>query len=82
MDEIPKKLFFSLFSGEIYEVAENEISFLDPYQIPLKQRPNKNCKKCHDRLYIGYNIITKHYDICKKCGHKFIDMEQMMTKNK
>lgn len=73
MDEQPKKFFFSLFGGEIYSVAADEIQFLDAFQIPLKEKPNKNCKKCHDRLYIGYNIITKQYELCTKCAKKFID---------
>lgn len=79
--EPAQKLYFSLFSGVIYEVAEDETQFLDPYQIPLKERPNSSCKKCFGRLYVGYNIITKHYDICKKCGHKAIDMEKLQTKH-
>lgn len=82
MDDIPKKrkLFLSIISGEIYEIDEDEIKNLDAYQIPLKQRPNSSCKKCYGRGYIGFNIITKSYELCRRCGRKIIDFDFLHPK--
>jgi hypothetical protein len=82
MNEKPIKFYFSLFGGDIYSVAEDEIEFLDAFQIPLSAKPNKNCKKCHDRLYVGYNIITKQYELCTKCARKFIDRDALLKQKK
>jgi hypothetical protein len=62
-------LYFSLFSGEIYE-SEEKLS--DPFQILLRQRPNANCKKCFGRLYTSYNTTKKIYELCPRCLKKCI----------
>lgn len=80
MSEEQKTDYFSLFSGQIYGVTDEDAKFLDAYQIPLKGKPASSCKKCYGRLYTGYNIITKHYEICRKCGMKCIDMEKMIKR--
>jgi hypothetical protein len=72
-----ERIYFSLFSGEIYSTFSDEP--MDAYQIPLKRRPDpmKNCKKCHGRLHSGYLTLSKHYDPCVKCLKKYADVEQM-----
>ena len=67
------KWFFSLFSGELYELVEEDWKSIDAFQIPLIEKPSKKCKKCYDRMHIGYNLTTKHYDICPKCLRKYGD---------
>jgi len=81
--EIQKKWFFSLFSGEIYEVELDLIKHLDAFQLPLKEKPNcVKCKKCHGRLHEGYNIIEKAFVLCKPCGRKYVDLEAMLRNDK
>jgi len=71
------KLFYSLISGEIYSVESDEVKNLDRYQIPLLKRPNSNCKKCYDRMYIGLDIHKDIYVICQKCAKKYVDFDNM-----
>ncbi len=73
-----KKLYFSLFSGDIYELDELEKT--DAFQLPLLQPPDKNCKKCFGRFHTGYNTTTKHYNICTKCGRSCIDIAALYSK--
>lgn len=65
-------LYFSLFSGELFE-SEEKLS--DPHQIPLKQLPNKNCKQCYGRFYSAYNRTTKSFTLCSKCLPKCLNEE-------
>lgn len=66
------KLYFSLLSGEIYEVEADEGKNLDKYQIQLKQRPKSSCRKCYGRLYRGFDIRNKIYQVCISCMNKCI----------
>ena len=63
-------LYFSLFSGEIYD---STIELSDPHQLPLTQKPDTSCKRCHGRFYQYYNMTHKHYVICNKCAKKCLD---------
>ncbi len=67
-----KKWFFSLKSGDLYQVDTDEAKILDGFQIPLKDRPG-SCKKCHGRFYTGFLTTNQIYEICQKCGRKLID---------
>lgn len=78
----PKKLYFSLFSGELYEVDAKEVGSLDAFQIPLVRRPSTSCKKCHGRFYEGYLVNLKHYQICTKCAKKIIDVVALQQTGK
>lgn len=72
IDDQKKKVYFSLLSGEIYEVEADEGKNLDKYQIPLKHRPKGSCRKCHGRLYRGFDTINKLYVVCLPCMSKCI----------
>lgn len=72
-----KKLFFSVLSGVIYELPEDMKKSLDQYQIPLTKKPPSNCNKCYGRLYTGYNLSLKVFNVCPRCGNRFIDHAQM-----
>lgn len=76
------KLFFSLLSGDIYQIESDEVKNLDDYQIPLLQRPNTSCKKCYGRLYHMYNTTTKIYQPCPRCARKCFDFKSMKTEIK
>ena len=74
------KWFFSLFSGEIYEVPLEEAKLLDAHQVPLKDKPStgiKSCNKCKGKLYVTYLTPSNVFELCRKCGRKHIDMEYM-----
>jgi hypothetical protein len=73
------KRFFSLLSGEIYQVEEDEIENLDQYQIPLLKSPPSNCKKCYGRMHIGYNQKLKIYEMCRKCVNKCVDFKALKS---
>lgn len=71
MQNDQKLVYYSLLSGEIYEIDADEVENMDQFQIPLTQRP-KQCKKCFNRGYIGYDSTLKYYPMCK-CVLKCID---------
>ena len=74
------KWFFSLFSGEIYEVPLEEARLLDAHQLALKEKPDtgyKCCKKCNGKLYVTYLTPSNVFELCRKCGRKYIDLAYM-----
>lgn len=73
---------FSLTTGTIYQLSEDELKNLDDLQIPLKKLPNSNCKQCYGRLYQGYDTKTKQYILCYKCLRKVADLEYIQQKAK
>ena len=77
-----KKWFFSIFSGEIYQIDEEDIKNLDTFQIPLIKKPDNKCKKCYGRMHIGYNLTHKNYDVCNKCLRKYIDLKSPVLQSK
>ena len=66
-----KKLFFSLFSGTLYEVYETEVKNLDEGQIPLKKKPSSSCSHCFGRGYEFKDVKKSIYPICR-CMRKCI----------
>lgn len=79
------RLFFSLTSGEIYNIAEDEVKNLDKNQIPLKNRPKDNCKKCYGRMYESKHLrkesegwVFDYYTPCSKCSKKCVDFEYLL----
>lgn len=76
MSDKKKLIYYSLLSGDVYEISEDEIENLDDYQIPLLKKPKPNCKGCYGRGYIGYNSIKKYYPMCR-CTSKNIDRERV-----
>jgi len=72
-----KQLYFSATSGVIYELPKDMNKALDQYQVPLLNQPKSNCTKCFGRLYTGYNLSLKAFNICPKCGHRIIDYVQI-----
>ena len=75
------KLFFSLITGNLYYVEEDEVKNLDQAQLPLKQKPSSSCKKCYGRFYVGRDINRNYYIPCPKCGLKCIDQEALKDKD-
>lgn len=64
------KLFYSIFSGTIYEVFDSEVVNLDEGQIPLKKRPQSSCK-CFGRGYEYHDKEKGIYPICR-CMRKCV----------
>jgi hypothetical protein len=75
------KLYFSLISGEIYYIGEDEIRNLDSAQIPLTKKPNSSCKKCYGRLYIYHDQRGKYYTPCPSCFRKCVDWNVLKSDN-
>ena len=74
-----KKWFFSVSSGELYEIPVDEAKFLDNKQIPLKCKPGR-CGKCGGSFYKDYYVTGGYYNVCKSCAKKYIDYE-FLNKN-
>jgi hypothetical protein len=66
------KLFYSVFSGTIYEVLEREIPNLDEGQIPLLKRPSSSCKVCYGRGWSTHDKEKGIWNVCK-CMRKCVD---------
>lgn len=77
-----EKWIFSIINGRIFSVTPDEFRLLDPFNVPLKTEPqSSNCKKCHGRLYTGFDTIEKVYTICKPCMKKYADLQFMLALN-
>lgn len=64
-------LYYSLFSGLIYDVLPEEIKILDEGQVPLKKRPHPSCKGCYGRGFTTNDKERGIYPLCK-CMKKCI----------
>lgn len=80
------RLYFSIISGELYHIEEDEIKNLDETQIPLLKKPSSSCKKCYGRFYVGqqaYNTPSGwkngYYLPCPKCAKKCVDFSRMKS---
>lgn len=71
-----KVLYYSLLSGEVYEISTDEVENLDDFQLPLLKRPKESCKQCYGRGYIGYDRLKKYYPMCR-CTVKNIDKSKI-----
>jgi len=65
------KIFYSVFSGTIYSVYDQEEKNLDEGQIPLKSKPSHSCRVCFGRGYSHFDKEKGIYPICK-CLRKHI----------
>ena len=75
-----KLLYFSLFSGQIYDVPEDEVKLLDGFQIPLIERPKDTCRKCYGRFYTAFNTTGGYYEVCASCARKYVDAKRLGLK--
>lgn len=64
--------YFSLVSGELYELPDDMSSSVDKFQIRLKEFPKNNCKKCYGRFYTSFNVNMQVYNICPSCARKIL----------
>lgn len=69
---------FSVYSGILYKVQEEEFLLLDDGQVPLLKEPS-SCKKCYNRRYTGFNVEKNTYIPCK-CIHKIADYSRVHAK--
>lgn len=69
---IDTKLFYSIFSGLVYEVPADEVAVLDEGQIPLISRPKPSCNKCYGRGFESFDPKRSIYSACR-CLRKCID---------
>ena len=65
---------YNVFNGRYYDVLEEDFKLLSEGQIPLKKKPNTNCKKCYGRGYSGKNTQDFSYTPCL-CLKKQINMD-------
>jgi len=61
------KIYFSVFSGDVYELNDKYTNVDNPGQLEITNQPKKNCKKCFGRGYTEKNLNTNHYTLCKCC---------------
>jgi hypothetical protein len=66
------KTIFNVYSGELYELQEDELNNLQEGEIPLSCPPKRNCKKCYGRGYVGKDRLKSIYQPCTQCIEKNI----------
>lgn len=69
---------FSVYTGMVYDIPEEQFNLLDDGQLPLKDKP-KACKKCYDRRYMGFSKTTYTYMPCL-CVSKIADLAKVRSK--
>lgn len=72
--------YFSIFGGYLYQATEEEEKVLDAFQIPLTGKPDTNCKKCHGKFSVGFDVNKKHFIICPKCTKKYVDVKKIVER--
>ena len=75
----PKNLraMFSLITGEIFYIQEDEIKNFNQAHVVLKETPKGNCKKCYGRFHVGREITKNYYIPCPRCMRKYADWDAM-----
>ena len=68
------KWVYSVFSGTLYEVLEEDLKHLDVGQLPLKDLPRSSCKKCYQRFSDGRDATNYTYSPCS-CLRKLVDVD-------
>jgi hypothetical protein len=63
-------IYFSIITGEIYDILDELEGSLDTYQLKLFCKPKNNCKQCYGRFHISFNPKLKIYNICPACSKK------------
>ena len=61
---------YNVYSGEVYELQEDELKNLLEGEIPLTSAPKRNCKKCYGRGYIGKDNDKRIFQPCTNCIEK------------
>ena len=66
------KIYYSIFSGIVYEVCADEVAVLDDGQVPLTAMPSKSCRKCYGRGFVTHDVKRGIYNACN-CLRKHVD---------
>jgi len=82
------KLYFSLVSGEMYYIEEDEVKNVKQTEIPLIAKPSDKCNKCYGRFYEGRHANLRagkwqhdFYVPCTRCSKKLVDWENLSDKD-
>lgn len=70
---------FSIITGQVFSIQQDDLSLLYSYQIPLTDKPKTGCSKCYGRGYSAIDSKTKFHIMCN-CTSKHI-MEGFDTSN-
>jgi len=73
------KLLFSLITGDMFYVEEDELRNFATSHVILKEKPNGSCKKCYGRFYIGKEVHKNYYIPCPRCIKKYADWDAMKS---
>lgn len=63
---------YNTYTGELYELKEEELKNIQEGEIPLTKKPSTSCKKCYGRGHIGYVGSRHMYSPCLQCIEKRI----------
>ena len=69
---------FNIYTGDFYQINENQFDNLDDGQIPLIKAV-KNCSKCYSRGYTGFSKTSYTYQPCS-CVIKSLDKARIDAK--
>jgi predicted Zn-ribbon and HTH transcriptional regulator len=73
--------YFSIITGEVYDIPSDFEKILDNYQLKMISSPNSSCKECYGRFYNFYNPKLKIYNVCPKCAVKCLSMDDISELN-
>ena len=65
---------YSVFSGTVYEVLDEDVKYLDEGQLPLTRIPNTNCKKCYGKFNVGRDSQNLSFFPCS-CLRKAVNLD-------
>jgi hypothetical protein len=71
---------FSVITGEVYPIQQEDIPTLFNYQILITQVPRPSCKKCYGRGYAFREEKTGFYQMCSCIGtkiHPSVDIQNI-----
>jgi len=85
------KLCFSIVSGQIFHIQEDEVKNLGGECILLKKQPSSSCNRCYGRLYTGKHLTMQklegwteagYFIPCTKCLRQYADHDYVKERNK
>ena len=64
---------FSIITGQVFPIEQDDIKLLYSYQIPLTGKPKSNCNKCYGRGYTGIAVKTKFHIMCQCTAKQILE---------
>ena len=66
------KHIFNVYSGQAFNLQDEELVNLQEGEIPLERSPKSSCKKCYGRCYTGKDKERNIFQPCPQCVERNI----------